>query len=723
MPLSINNAYNNSELDVSTSSNEDTHLDIEENEESIQIENLVPDLEVSVTPNALNAIIKYHWDGEGHSRLMQEIPKWLGLSAVATFGVIFYYVPAKAYAETICADPSYKGMPCGFFVINHLGGTLVVAGTILINATNAYLQQLKAGSIPLKLVNYLEYPFSAKQKTAQEVITFVGSLIASMPFPILSLVNPVPGLPIAVNLSEAFLIWMTNTFLHLLPVDLAFKNWLYRFPFLPIEFAVQKIINALTIQSAEKKQEKELQAQINQYYQTIKERLINHLDQAQRLLSIYGFRFTGCDYTNEVKNDIRDVKEQTHSPLQLLTQLFDRLHQMSPNRTIAPSGRINHFFRQAVYLPGAFWVILSCAGFPMGSYKGMAEYTGDSVSAAVISAPSIYCFGVLLAFFGGNALQNSYDYLTAWKDDTVKIPMAFKLYPKTAVLLIMISMYLSVFSYAAGAQLINDNFNGKLEFLRPYLLDLAKTGLTFLGFTAMIDFFNTVLSKFAQYGGAEDTQTVAGLFEALSQMKASLQLMKPNLLLDSLAQANASQLKSILNIKDKNDLQNFSATLVQLAEELKIKIFRKIKSINTENIDEAWLYKLLYQLEKDEDYTVEKIAAVISYFDTELELILSFSLKEVCQEYKALCELMQKLGSVNLVTELDAFPYGSINNDDSYAAGPSSEITPLLSPRGAGGSIQSNFFHPRVRPHQYNSDRASSLSPQPVFSTSNHMSV
>ena len=94
----------------------------------------------------------------------------------------------------------------------------------------------------------------------------------------------------------------------------------------------------------------------------------------------------------------------------------------------------------------------------MGSYKGMAEYTGDSVSAAVISAPSIYCFGVLLAFFGGNALQNSYDYLTAWKDDSVKIPMPFKLYPKTAVLLIMISMYLSVFSSADDAQLINDNF-------------------------------------------------------------------------------------------------------------------------------------------------------------------------------------------------------------------------------------------------------------------------
>src|ERR1044072_460828 len=96
-------------------------------------------------------------------------------------------------------------------------------------------------------------------------------------------------------------------------------------------------------------------------------------------------------------------------------------------------------------------------------------------------------------------------------------------------------MYLSVFSYAAGAQLINDNFNGKLEFLRPYLLYLAKTGLTFLGFTAMVDFLNNILRKFGQYGGHEDAETVIKLSEAFEQMKTSIQRMKSVELLDSLS--------------------------------------------------------------------------------------------------------------------------------------------------------------------------------------------
>ncbi len=660
--------------------------------------------------NALNAITKYYLDGEGHSRLTDEVFKQSGLVVIAFFGVIFYYVPAKAYAESICADPTYKDIPCNVILINHLTGTMLVAGGILISATNAFFDRQKAEYIPIKLKDYLKYPLSVKQKLAENAVTFAGSFIASIPFMIITCVNPIPGLPKLLIISQAFIVGVTNTLLHLLPFKLALKNSLYRAPFLPLEFIYHVISNAL--QTEEKKQEKKLAAQIHLSYQKIKQRLIDHLALGQRLLSIYGFSFAGCSYNNEVKNDIRDIKETEQAPLELLTQLLDRLHAMSLNRSISSSGSINNFFRKAVYIPGASWVILACAGFWGGTYNEMTGLTGNPVSGAVISAPSIYCLGVLLAFFGGNALQNSYDYLTAWKDDTVKIPMAFKLYPKTSVLLIMLSMYLSAFSYAAGAQLINDNFNDKLEFLRPYLLDLAKTGLTFLGFNATMDFFSHVLSKFAQYGGAEDTQTVARLYEALSQMQDSIQLIQNPLLLDSLAQASTEQLKSILNIKDKHDLENFGVTLIQLTDSFKIKIRKEVATL--ENVDEISLLKLLDKLE-DKNYSLEHIEALINYLDTEPELILSFSLKEVCQEYKAVCEIIQKLDIVNLMKERDA---NLIN--DAELAGPSSETTRLLPPRALGGSIQSRFFHP-PRPFDYYDGRGSSLSP--AFSSSNNVGV
>jgi hypothetical protein len=706
MPLlkEINDSDYNPDTDL-----ENSHLIKieEENEEVTQIETFGHNLISSrdIPPNvldALNAVIKFYLDGEGHSSLTREVFKQSGLFTVAILGVIFYYVPAKAYAESICADPSYKDIPCDFFVINHVAGTMLVAGGILMSATNAFFDRQMAEYIPLKLQRYLKAALTPTQKLAENTLTFAGSFIASIPFMMITVINPIPNLPKVIIVSQSIIVGLTNTLLHLLPFKLALKNPLYRAPFLPVEFIFQTISNALL--NEEKKQEKELQEQLNLAYQIIKQRVINHLGLAQRLLSIYGFRFTGCSYTNKVVKDIRDIKKLDGLPLELLTRLLTRLHEMSPSQTISPPGKLNNFFRKAVYFPGASWVILACAGFWGGTFNEMVELTESQVSGAIVSAPSIYCLGVLLAFFGGNALQNSYDYLTAWKDDTVKIPMAFKLYPKTSVLLILISMYLSAFSYAAGAQLINDNFNGKLEFLRPYLLELAKTGLTFLGFTAMIDFFNNVLSKFQQYGGNEDTQTVTNLFEALNQMKDSIQLMTPNLLLESLAEAHEDQIKTILHIKDENDRQSFSRSLTQLAAKLKTKLIKEFKSMNKENIHETSLSKLLSQLDNDQCFTVEKIDSLLSLFNKEpVNIKLPLSLKEVCQEYEAACKIIDKLHNKSFVNN-DSGVCNSINHGDF--AGPSSETTPLL---GTQGSIYSNFFNPGRR---YSETGRSSFSPR-----------
>ena len=708
MPLSkeTNKEINNDSDYYTELDNSDLiQIQTEENEEIIQIETLEHNQVLAeISPNALNAVIKFHLDGEGRSSLTREVFKQSGLFTIAILGVIFYYVPAKAYAESICADPSYKDISCDFFVINHVTGTMLVAGGILISATNAFFDQQMAEYIPLKLQNYLKDALTPKQKLAENAVTFAGSFIASIPFMLITVVNPIPDLPKVIIVLQSGIVGLTNTLLHLLPFKLALKNPLYRAPFLPIEFIFQTISNALL--NEEKKQEKELQQQINLGYQIIKQRLINPLGLAQRLLSNKGFRIIGCSYTNGIAKDIRNIKKLDESPLELLVRLLrllTGLREMSPNQTISPPGKLNNFFRKAVYFPGASWVILACAGFWGGTFNEMVELTESRVSGAFVSAPSIYCLGVLLAFFGGNALQNTFDYFTAWKDDTVKIPMAFKFYPKTSVLLIMISMYLSVFSYAAGAQLINDNFNGKLEFLRPYLLDLAKTGLTFLGFTAMIDFFNNVLSKFQQYGGNEDIQTVANLFEALNKMKDSIQLMTPCLLLQSLAEAHEDQIKIILHIKDENDLRSFSRSLIQFATQLKTKIFKEFESMHMENIDETSLFELLSQLDNDQHYAVEKIEALLSFFNQEpaLNIKLSLSLEEVCQEYTAACKIIDKLDSVFLA---------SINYDD--LAGPSSETTPLLR-----GSIDNIFFNPRPT-YSGDTGRTSSFSPT-SFSDSN----
>ncbi len=672
---------------------------------------------VLVENNALNAIIKFHLGGEGHSRLARELLKQTGLFVVAICGVLFYYVPSKAYAESICADPSYKSIPCDFLLINHVAGTMLVAGGVLMSATNSFFDRQMAESIPTKLERYLQHSLTPGQKLAENAVTYAGSFVASIPFIIITVVNPIPGLPRLVTVSQALMVGLTNTLLHLLPFKLALKNPLYRLPFLPFECVIKAI--ATPRLSKEQKQEKDQQASRNLIIQGIKQRMIGPLDIALKNLSINCIKNSGC---STKVNKVQENQPADQPPTQLLMQLLDRIQAMSPDRPIPPSGGLNKFLKKMIYIPGASWVILACAGFWGGTYNQMSHLAGDRVWGGVISAPSIYCLGVLLAFFGGNALQNSYDYLTAWQDDTVKIPMSFKLYPKTAVLLIIISMYLSAFSYSAGAQLINDNFKGELEFLRPFLLELAKSGLIFLGFTAMVDFFNDVLKKFAQYGGAEDAKTVANLYAAFNQMKDSIQLMKPELLLESLANTSEVQLKSILGIKDNNDLQDLNVLIMQFAEQLKLKLFKEMQLINSETSDEL-LNKLCNDLKNDYCYKVSTIDVLLAYFDEKTELVskLTLSWKQTCEEYKSICKIIENLDklSVLLVKEqpMNVFTRHSIN-DASNNAESSSEITPLISPFPRRAA---SFFCPQ-RYGAVDEDR-SSPSPMPKFSNSNQMSV
>lgn len=697
------------------------YVDIEQN--SSEKDLIDPEL-VEINPlvenDALNTIIKYYLDGEGHSSLTRELLKQAGLFWIAIGGVIFYYVPSKAYAESICADSNYKAMSCDFLLINHIAGTMLVAGGVLMSATNSFFDRQKAERIPIQLEAYLQHPLTPCQKLAENAVTYAGSFVASIPFMIITVVNPIPGLSKLVVLSQALMVGVTNTLLHLLPFKLALKNPLYRFPFLPIEFIIKTVTNIYL--TKEEKQKIALQDSLKLSIQDIKQRMIKPLDMAQKLLSIYGFKFSGCHITNEVAQVIQENQAADKLPIQLLTQLLERLQAMSPDRPIPPSGRANNLLRKMIYIPGATWVILACAGFWGGTFNEMVELTGNRVEGSFVSAPSIYCLGVLLAFFGGNALQNTYDYLTNWKDDTVKIPMSFKLYPKTAVLLIIISMYLSAFSYSAGAQLINDNFKGDLEFLRPVLLELAKSGLIFLGFTAMVDFFNDVLKKFAQYGGGEDAQTVARLYAALNQMKDSIQLMKPDLLLESLAYIRESQLKSILAIKDIYDLQDLSVLFTKFAEQLKLKLFNEIESMGFKNSNEV-LSKLCDDLKNDGCYSVSSINRLLAYFDEKPELAakLASSFKQTCQEYTSTCKIMGSLDKLSLELQMEqpmnTFPRHSINNEDSRCiAGSSSEITPLIRSR-TSGPIYANFYRPR-----YNVEEVF-FSPPPTFSNSNHMSV
>jgi hypothetical protein len=506
-------------------------------------------LPLAAFSDPLTKVVAYYLKGEGHLNLRQEMLRQIFLSVVAVSGAGLYAVPADAYAKSVQSELAGR--------INYIISTCVPALVVLYNSTELFLGMRAAENIPLSLKDYLISPCTPRQKIVENIIITLGSAISAFPLAAVSFIYPIPGLPKEIIILQSVIVEFDNTILHFLPIKLALQNALYRLPILPFEFIFKKIADCCL--SAEQRQKNQLQKQIDQYYQVIKQRFISHLEQSKNLLAIYGFKFEGkcLNYTNRAGNKIRELCEQGLPPLVLLQELLDLIHAMSPEGFINPPSRVNRLLRKFVYIPGALWVMSSCAGFLIAPVDELTELTGSKVMGAGFSAPSVYFLGVLLAFFGGNSLQNAYDYFTLWQDDAVKISQELKCYPKTSILLIIISLYLSIFSYAAGAELINDNFKGDLAFLRPEFLAFAKTGLAFLGFTAMLDFLCSILKKFSQYGKNEEAEIVVKLSEAFNQLGNSIQLMKPDKLIASLSHLEADRLKSILNIRgntDKNEL-------------------------------------------------------------------------------------------------------------------------------------------------------------------------
>ncbi len=677
---------NNSELEASpsTSSSEGSHfIDIEKN-----IQSAAPNSKLAiVVPEALSSVIKYYLDGKGHPRLPKVLLDQFQLSLVALTGAGLYGEASDNYAVSIGSELAGR--------INYIVCTCVTALVVLYNSTELFLVMRRAENIPKELVPYLTNSTIGIKKALEDIAIFTGAAISALPLAAVSFMYPIPGFSKKLLAIQGVIVLIDNTILHLFPLKLALSEPLYRLPSLPFEFIIQRIMTCRL--SVEEKEKRQLQAQINLHYNAIIQRFVGHLDLAQKRLSIY---------MKEVKGDIAEIKKSHPHDTELLVALLDHLRCTAfSERPRATLDNVRNILRTMSYLPGALWVMSSCAGFLAAPINEMTELTGSSAIGAMISTPPIYFLGVLLAFFGGNALQNTFDYFTDWKDEAVKIPMSFKLYPKTATLLIIISTYLALFSYAAGAQLINDNFKGDLEFLRPHLLILAETGLSFLSFTAMIDFFNNTLNKFAQYSNHDDAGMVIKLFSEFDQIKNTIPKMKPSLLLESLALQNKKQLKTLLNIREEEtDQKNLNKTLIQLAEKLKTKIIKEVGLINADYADGGSLSTLISKLERDNDYRVVKIEALLAYFD-KLELNLLSSLKEDCQQYKSICKLMKKLGSVSLARELNIFPYDSSN--DGNLAGSSSETTRLLPRTPYRGSILARFFH---RPYENEEERVSSLS-------------
>lgn len=490
--------------------------------------------------SALSKVAQYYLHYQHLPSMQSESAKQILLALVSISGAPLYAIPAYDFAKENFGDSD-------FYNISFIVGTCTPALVVLYNSTDFFLIMRGAQHVPKELLTILINPLTFKQRLGRDIAIFTGSLLSAIPLAVISLVYPIPGVPTGVTYTLATAALIDNTVLHFLPIQLAMQQERYRIPVLPLEYGSRFIMRCL--ESAEQKEKKALAEKKMEIYGDLKNRLIGSLMQSQKNISIGGMKFTPSKlaYTAVLPDDLKQmaVAPDKTTGIEKLTSLAN--YKLPGTAAVFNYG--SSIINELVYGVGAFWVVSSCSGYLAATPTLLTELTGSLGLGVSLALPSMYFLTVLMSFWGGSAAQEIYQYLTAWGSDEIKIPLEFKLYPKSFALLTVFAVYISVFSYATANKLIDDNFSDKIwDDIRPGLVWLSRTGVPYLGLYAMLAFYKTVINKFAMLFGGDDEKTVVRLKNMISSLVIGIGLMPGEELFLSLKALEAPALKLLVNL-------------------------------------------------------------------------------------------------------------------------------------------------------------------------------
>lgn len=467
-------------------------------------------------PIPLKTVANYYLSGKGLASKNQEIKQQILLLLVSLSGATNYILPAKDYADKYGND--YAGDPDLSKEVNYIIGTTVPALAVLYNATDIFLDNRRGEHVPEELKAYL----NASGSRLKDMTTVTGSAVSSIPLALVSIAYPFPIKShigsIVTQTIVAVVIEIDNTVLHFLPLDLAMRYKIYRFPILPFELLTKKLHQ--TLRRAPQKitnQEAELiGGAVIQYLHSVKNRiLLDTIFTYPRLVYEWG------GWTQELQ-EIK-LNSNNNDFLKILTNHFPQVNIAG----IKKSSWLYRALGEVVGFGGACWVWSSCSGYILGPFNQLLAWTGSSAAAGVLVSPALYFFSVLLTFLGYSIGKNYYHYLTNWGPNESKLPLEFKLYPKTFTFIMMVNLYVNLYSYAAAEELVRDNFTEKYwDEISPVLIWLARTGIPFLGINAVKDCSATLLRKWAIHYGDETTQIVAKMAVSIEQMTQAMTIAR-----------------------------------------------------------------------------------------------------------------------------------------------------------------------------------------------------
>jgi hypothetical protein len=147
-----------------------------------------------------------------------------------------------------------------------------------------------------------------------------------------------------------------------------------------------------------------------------------------------------------------------------------------------------------------------------------------------------------------------------WGNDAVKLPIEVRLYPKLMSSLVLINVFLLVYSPAAAEEMMEFTFKSVVSPEVMTMLNLfARIGISILAWYAPLDFEKLMLRYIVQYTQKNESQKIMMLYVQLTALEQDVLRLSDQVVLDM--SQNDVELNSTpqnINLEEKQQQQPIS---------------------------------------------------------------------------------------------------------------------------------------------------------------------
>lgn len=505
--------------------------------------------------NALQRLVAHYLLQTHRSTLSREFILEFVIHFVAITGSLNYYPPAARYGSA----PE----DLVFFYVPEQNGAIVAAtaAMVLYNAFKIFLDMTQAENFPEDLAGILNLSKSEARRVMENVFIGVASFLSAIP--LTSTFWTYVDFALWAKIAAGVVIQADNTVLHFLPIKLMLNFPVYRFPFLPIEYTAKFIADCSRSQSERNKLARvaAVSGAAQTAMQAVRNRLMyNGLQLTHGALSFnskklsYDITLPGVveklrTHWNQVDGAVSESGLGSGKPagrIEIDNILKDLLqHDLPQPKPSTCMDSVRGGLIQLGTLLGGLLVFSSCTGYLANPTTLMYSLLPDlSVVIPTVMFPT-YAFAVLLVFFGVNMGRDTAAYLTSWGENDYKVPYEIKLRPKTYMLSLLANIYICIFSYAAAAEMVENNYQdgNVLSFtghddLFTAMIWAAILGLNFLVFHTANDFTKGQLKLWLRHSGSEQERALIEFDLGMQRLVAATQYMTPGAVDSLLEMAN-----------------------------------------------------------------------------------------------------------------------------------------------------------------------------------------